>query len=124
MFDNNLWTQEAGTNAAGMNYGTLSPVLPVAWNPADISTAAAGAHHQQAAGDGNSFAVPPLKRWARVPRSIAGAVQRKPGPAAQEWRHSVVTYKGCSTTCSIHCKYYVHWLQRSTCWPCCLKGPI
>ena len=66
MFDNNLWTQEAGTNAAGMNYGTLSPVLPVAWSPADISTAAAGAHHQQAAGDGNSFAVPPLKRWARV----------------------------------------------------------
>ena len=64
VFDNNLWTQEAGNNAVGMNYGTLSPVLPVAWNPADISAAAAGAHHQQAAGDGNSFAVPPLKRWA------------------------------------------------------------
>ena len=82
VFDNNLWTQEAGNTTSGMNYGTLSPVLPVAWNPADISAAAAGAHHQQAVGDGSSFAVPPLKRWGRVHWSIAGAVQRKPGPAA------------------------------------------
>ena len=82
MFDNNLWTQEAGNTTSGMNYGTLSPVLPVAWNPADISAAAAGAHHQQAVGDGSSFAVPPLKRWGRVHWSIAGAAQRKAGPAA------------------------------------------
>ena len=82
VFDNNLWTQDAGnTTATGMNYGTLSPVLPVAWNPADISAAAAGAHHQQAVGDGNSFAVPPLKRWGHMHWSIAGAVQHKPGPA-------------------------------------------